>query len=240
MNSLKTYQFGILNIRVVDLDGSPWFVAADVRRVLGIAQNGSTFAFLSTDEIQQLPRGISSGKGMGRAQMLSESGLYKFILRSTKPEAKAFQDWVTRVVLPAIRKDGAYVMGEEKVATGEMSEDELVLKAMGILQAKMERLTREKEALQAENARILPAAQVGATVGQRSRLGVVDFARKLPGVNTMQVQRDLQAMQYLFKREGHWAVYSKFKGVLFDEVMAEELQYKRRRRAARNQSDESR
>jgi len=32
-------------------------------------------------------------------------------MRSDKPEARAFQDWVTRDVLPAIRKDGAYVMG---------------------------------------------------------------------------------------------------------------------------------
>ena len=44
-------------------------------------------------------------------------------MRSDKPEARAFQDWVTRDVLPAIRKDGAYVMGEEKVKTGEMDED---------------------------------------------------------------------------------------------------------------------
>ena len=50
--------------------------------------------------------------------VLNESGLYKLVMRSNKPEAKAFQDWVTRVVLPDIRKDGAYLLGEEKVATG--------------------------------------------------------------------------------------------------------------------------
>lgn len=99
--------------------------------------------------------------------------------RSYKPEAKAFQDWVTRVVLPAIRKDGAYVLGEEKVVTGEMDEDELVLKALGILQRKTERLTLErdriaeqnrileceKKHLEQQNQRILPAAQVGDAVG---------------------------------------------------------------------------
>jgi prophage antirepressor-like protein len=51
-------------------------------------------------------------------------------MRSDKPQARLFQDWVTRDVLPAIRKDGAYIMGEEKVATGEMSEDEFVLKVI--------------------------------------------------------------------------------------------------------------
>ena len=51
--------------------------------------------------------------------LISESGLYKLVMRSDKPEARQFQDWVTGVVLPAIRKDGSYVMGEEKVRTGE-------------------------------------------------------------------------------------------------------------------------
>lgn len=35
---------------------------------------------------------------------------------SMAEEVKAFQDWVTRVALPAIRKDGVYVMGEETVS----------------------------------------------------------------------------------------------------------------------------
>ncbi|WP_312478576.1 Rha family transcriptional regulator [Stutzerimonas nitrititolerans] len=83
-------------------------------------------------------------------------------------------------------------------------------------------LEEENQALEASNARLLPHAQVGMAAGQRKRLGVVEFARKLPGVNTQQVQKDLQAMQYLHKRQGHWAVYSKFKGVLFDEVLDNE------------------
>lgn len=51
--------------------------------------------------------------------------MYRLTMRSDKPNARQFQDWVTREVLPAIRKDGMYVTGEEKVRTGEMSEDEL-------------------------------------------------------------------------------------------------------------------
>jgi len=74
------------------------------------------------------------------ANCVNEGGLFALILGSKKPEAKKFKAWVCDVVLPAIRKDGAYVMGEEKVVTGEMSEDELVLKAVGILQRKVERL----------------------------------------------------------------------------------------------------
>jgi prophage antirepressor-like protein len=222
MSQVQQFHFGLQDIRVIEQDGQPWFIAADVCKAIGynMKADGSVnttqaLKTLSADEVSTTPiRGSVPGR------LVNESALYKLIMRSDKPEAKAFQDWVTRVVLPAIRKDGAYVLGEEKVATGEMDEDELVLKAMGIMQRKLERLAQEKAALQADNQRILPAAEVGQAVGQRSRIGVVEFARKLEGVNTMQVQKDLMVMQYLFKRDGHWAVYSKHKGVLFDEVLA--------------------
>ena len=79
--------------------------------------------------------------------MVNESGLYKLVMRSDKPEAKAFQDWVTRDVLPAIRKDGMYVKDEEKVLTGELSLEEMTLKVLEGLQSKVSRLTAEKDAL---------------------------------------------------------------------------------------------
>lgn len=65
--------------------------------------------------------------------VISESGLYSLILKSRKPEAKAFKKWVTRDVLPAIRKDGGYVLGEEKVKTGGMSNEELLSRAPPVI-----------------------------------------------------------------------------------------------------------
>jgi prophage antirepressor-like protein len=44
-------------------------------------------------------------------KIVSEAGVYGLIMQSRKPEAEAFQDWVTGTVLPAIRKDGGFVMG---------------------------------------------------------------------------------------------------------------------------------
>lgn len=224
MSQVQKFNFGLMDLTVIERGGQPWFVAKDVCLAIGfnIKADGSvntTHAVRNLAPDELATHMLSGNRGKG-SLIVSESGLYKLIMRSDKPEARAFQDWVTRVVLPAIRKDGAYVLGEEKVATGEMDEDELVLKAMGIMQRKLERLAQEKAALQADNQRILPAAEVGQAVGQRSRIGVVEFARKLEGVNTMQVQKDLMVMQYLFKRDGHWAVRHKFKGVLFDEVLA--------------------
>jgi len=110
-NELTTFTFNTSAIRVVMIDGNPWFVAADVRSILNIQRGGKNYATLGTAEMTMRDR-ASLGMKPGRPVVLvSESGLYKLVLRSDKPEAKPFQDWVTKVVLPAIRKDGAYVMG---------------------------------------------------------------------------------------------------------------------------------
>lgn len=160
MSNIITRDFAILGntfpIRIVELNGQPWFVAVDVINALGITRGGTNFNTLNEDEYRVLKKkcGLATGLFVGRTPsvtVISESGLYKLVMRSDKPQARLFQDWVTRDVLPAIRKDGAYIMGEEKVATGEMDEDEFVLKAINILQKKVERLKEENKQLTVEN-----------------------------------------------------------------------------------------
>lgn len=117
------------------LDGNPWFVAGDVCRALDIhvRRNGEVNTYqalhkLRDDEEATHPMGGHSGpRAVQNVKIISESGLYKLVMRSDKPQAREFQDWVTRVVLPAIRKDGAYIMGEEKVASGELSDDDPIV-----------------------------------------------------------------------------------------------------------------
>jgi len=107
-------------------------ISADRKAMLNIGLRGR--APRMVDEQTKVNR-IHLGEKPGKPMVLvSESGLYKLIMRSDKPQARLFQDWVTRDVLPAIRKDGAYVMGEEKVASGEMSEDELIAAALPLPQ----------------------------------------------------------------------------------------------------------
>ncbi|MER0239675.1 Bro-N domain-containing protein [Fulvimarina sp. MAC8] len=126
--SLTTFDFNSKQLRTVMIEGQPWFVAADVCAVLGLTNMTNSIRPLADDE-----KGVNQIKTLGGPQnvrVLCESGLYKLVMRSDKAEARAFQDWVTRDVLPALRKDGMYVVGEEKVATGEMDEDELTLLVM--------------------------------------------------------------------------------------------------------------
>ena len=85
--------------------------------------------------------------GPQKMAVVSESGLYRMTMRSNSTAARPFQDWVTKDVLPAIRKNGGYVAGQKKVATGEMDEDALILRAMQMLQPKVERLVKATQGL---------------------------------------------------------------------------------------------
>ncbi len=95
------------SVRVVtDERGEPWFVARDVCEILGLDNNRQALAGLDEDE-----KGVTTADTLGGAQTLNtvcESGLYSLILRSRKPEARAFKRWITHEVLPAIRRTGLY------------------------------------------------------------------------------------------------------------------------------------
>jgi prophage antirepressor-like protein len=124
------YHFQAHAVRVVHIDGSPWFVAADCAKALGltVASRSGMGAYLShLHQSERITAHLGRGnRGNPNVLVITESGLYKLIMRSDKPEARQFQDWVTQEVLPSLRKHGAYVVGQEKVATGEMAEEELM------------------------------------------------------------------------------------------------------------------
>lgn len=68
-------------------------------------------------------------------------------------------------------------------------------------------LEEQKEQLRLQNEAMRPHAVVGIAVGTRNRTTVMDFVKKLPGINTMQVQKTLAALGHLRKADGHWSVY---------------------------------
>jgi len=118
-------------------DGEPWFVATDVCKVLGIANVTLAVRRLDADEkdlhqLRDTAPALYSIKASAYAptvNIVNEPGLYALVAQSRKPEAKRFDRWVRHTVLPAIRKDGGYIQGEERVATGEMDEEALIARA---------------------------------------------------------------------------------------------------------------
>ncbi|MBF0192503.1 MAG: hypothetical protein HQL99_15395 [Magnetococcales bacterium] len=94
-------------VRMVNRYGLPWFVAKDVCEALGYAWNG-------TQRVEHVPdewRGVMpvvTPSGEQDMVVLSEQGLYFFLVRSDKPKAIPFQKWVSGSVLPSINRTGSY------------------------------------------------------------------------------------------------------------------------------------
>ncbi len=104
--SVVPFLFEKSQIRVIMIDGNPWFVAADICSALDISNTARALDRLDDDE-----KGIHTMNTPGGNQELSiinESGLYSLIMTSRKPEAKKFKKWVTSEVIPSIRKTGSY------------------------------------------------------------------------------------------------------------------------------------
>lgn len=109
-NSLTPFDFNGKPVRTVLVDGDPWFVAADACSILEISNTSQAVSYLDEDESQQVAAALISNEGRPQdvLTVVSESGLYSLVLRSRKPEAKKFKKWITREVLPQIRKTGSY------------------------------------------------------------------------------------------------------------------------------------
>lgn len=116
MNELQIFEnseFG--RIRVLTIQGEPWFVAADVCRALAIKNGRDALSRLDDDERMTVGSTDGHSGQRGGAQqynIVNEPGLYTLILGSRKPEAKAFKRWITHEILPSIRKYGAYIPDE--------------------------------------------------------------------------------------------------------------------------------
>lgn len=127
-------EFGALRV-VKDDQGEPWFVAKDVCNALDLGRQQDSTRYLDSDEKGECLVDTASGKQ--RMVTVNEPGLYSLIMRSRKPEAKAFQRWVTHEVLPAIRKDGGYMVARDETP------EETMARALLIAQSTIERQTAQ-------------------------------------------------------------------------------------------------
>jgi prophage antirepressor-like protein len=100
-------------VRTVEKDGQPWFVAADVCRVLGVKNVPDAVSKLDEDE-----KGIASIDTLGGTQALnlvSEPGVYRLVFTSRKPVAERFKRWLAHDVIPQIRLTGSYRTAEPEL-----------------------------------------------------------------------------------------------------------------------------
>ena len=111
---VQTYDFNGMSLRVVTINGEPWFVASDALDGMGYPKGSRTMIVKKLNDDERAKANLAQ-RGLGSVNIISESGLNKLITRSDKAEAKPFQEWVTRDVLPSIRKTGSYSMTDGPV-----------------------------------------------------------------------------------------------------------------------------
>lgn len=171
MSQIQTFtneEFGA--IRVADHDGEPWFVAKDVCDALGLSNVSVSVASLDEDERAKLNLGRQGG-----TNIVSEPGFYKLVLKSRKPEAKAFQRWITHDVLPSIRKQGGYM-----TARADETAEETIARALLLAKDAMDRKD-------AEIAELRPKAMFADAVAASDGTCLVGELAKMIRQNGVQI-----------------------------------------------------
>lgn len=145
----KNEEFG--EIRAIKIENEPYFIAKDICEILDIKNTTDAIKRLDVDEVTRLNLGGLSGE----TNLVNEYGLYTLILGSRKREAKQFKRWVTHEVLPSIRKHGGYIAGQE-----EMTDEEIMAKAILMANSKIKELNKKNEVLQAENSQLVVTNEI--------------------------------------------------------------------------------
>lgn len=103
---LMPFEYHAMPVRVVSIDGEPWFVLADLCKVLTLSAVGRVAARL--DEGVRRTHTLQTAGGAQQMTVVNESGMYEVVIRSDKAEAVEFRRWITGTVLPEIRRTGSY------------------------------------------------------------------------------------------------------------------------------------
>lgn len=135
--AVELFSYADAHLRVVVIDGEPWFVLADLCKVLGISDVSIVRRRLDDALCQTHPISDSLGRTQ-QATLVSEAGMYEVVIRSDKPEAVAFRRWITGEVLPQIRRTGSY--GQTPALTGPELVAAALIEANRMLTAKDERI----------------------------------------------------------------------------------------------------
>lgn len=107
--AVTPFKFNTTEIRTIQKDDMTWFVAKDICDALGLGNITEALAGIPNNHLTSVL--LKSGTQTRTMKGVDEPGLYRLVLRSNKPEAEPFMEWVTSEVLPSIRKTGSYSVG---------------------------------------------------------------------------------------------------------------------------------
>lgn len=205
MESLKIFnnhEFGKIRT-IVDENNEPWFVGKDIAEILEYASPANAIKKHIEDEDKGVTELMTPG-GKQKMTIINESGLYSLIFSSKMDKAREFKRWVTSEVLPAIRKDGGYML-----ANKNDSEEEIMARAVLIAQKSMERLKLENKQKDQIIGELKPKADYVDKILQNKSLIKVSAIAKDYGMSAQEMNKLLHELRIQYNQGGQWLLYAK-------------------------------
>lgn len=204
-NNVLDFQFEGHDVRAIAINGEPWFVGKDVAEALGYGK-GKSITNAVTNHVDDEDKGVTKIMTPGGRQkmvIINESGLYSLILSSKLDSAKKFKKWITSEVLPSIRKNGGYIYGQEN-----MSEDELLSRALILANSKILSLESKNEKLEEEKQDVAFLSEL--FVGSKDRWLTTEIANYY-GMSAVKFNKLLFMIGLQDKIDGVWEVNEEYK-----------------------------
>jgi prophage antirepressor-like protein len=189
MSDLNVFAFDSQAVRVVMVDGEPWFVGKDVAEVLGYARPNDALQQHCKGAVKRRP--LSTPGGTQEVRIISEPDMLRLIVGSKLPAAEAFERWVFEEVLPSIRKTGAYVDPKAPGAMGVQAQPMPYLSHVADFHVAADRVFRSVLRSARTAGVPLPAAvrRASAVTQERTGLDMIDV------LNVHQHLRELDARE---------------------------------------------
>lgn len=197
----KNEEFG--QVRVIEINGQGWLVGKDVAEILGYNEPHKAIQ-RHVDDDDRMKHPIIDN--IGRKQetwITNESGLYALVLSSKLPSAKKFKRWVTKEVLPSIRKHGAY-MTPEKIQEVILNPDTIISLATKLKEE--QQLNKKQQQIIGE---LKPKADYTDKILKNKGLVTITQIAKDYGMSGKAMNELLHDLKVQYKQSGQWLLYRK-------------------------------
>lgn len=213
MNNVQLFsnpKFG--DIRVVEIEGKPYFVANDVARILNYSNpRDAVLKHCKPDGVAKCDIIDSLGRNQPMS-VLNEPNFYRLVMRSDMPDAEKFQDWVCEDVIPSIRKHGGYMTPQ--TIDNLIADPANGIKLLQALQSEREakdRIAAEKEEIEAKLIELKPTVEYAERVlnDKKNTLLTNQIAKEF-GMSDKVLNAVLRDLGVQYKQNNQWLLSRKY------------------------------